>query len=164
MNAFFRTTLAILFLGILTGCAIPSAIVPNTTTADELLQKLGQPTDKRARPAGGEFWEYAYGPEGTQTWLFEIDSGRMVRSATQLLTDERLQQVIPGKSTESEIRALLGTPRDMTRYGQETVWEWRVQIGPANGVYVVRFDNAGRVTGFNILRDILIDGNPDAGP
>ena len=105
MNALLRTGLVILFLGILTSCATPSAIVPNTTTADELLKKLGSPTDKRANPAGGEFWEYATGPEGTQTWLFWIDSGRMVRSSTQLLTEERLRQIVPGKTTEAEVRA-----------------------------------------------------------
>jgi hypothetical protein len=164
MTAFLRTFFAILLLGLIAGCANPGAIAPNVTTADELLKRLGSPTDKRANPAGGEFWEYAYGPAGVETWLFAVDSGRMVRTSTQLLTEERLNQVIPGQSTEAEIRALLGSPRDITRYGQETAWEWRVQIGPAYGVYVVRFDNAGRATGFNMLPDLLIDSNPDSGP
>ncbi|MEN9784279.1 MAG: hypothetical protein RJA24_1622 [Pseudomonadota bacterium] len=164
MNALLRTGLAILFLGILTSCATPSTIVPNTTTADELLKKLGSPTDKRANPAGGEFWEYATGPEGTQTWLFWIDSGRMVRSSTQLLTEERLRQIVPGKTTEAEVRALLGTPRDTTRFSNETAWEWRIMIGPTPGIYVVRFDAKGLTTGFNVLPDMLIDSNPDSGP
>lgn len=164
MNAIFRNVIAIIFLGILAGCAVPSAIVPNQTTADELLQKLGQPTDKRANPAGGEFWEYAYGPAGTQTWLFGIDSGRMVRSSTQLLTEERLRRIVPGQTTEAEVRALLGAPRDTTRFSDETAWEWRVMIGPLPGLYVVRFDNKGRATGYNVLPDLLIDGNHDSGP
>lgn len=164
MNARFRTALAILCISLIAGCAIPSAIVPNTTSADELLKKLGQPTDKRANPAGGEFWEYTYGPAGTETWLFGVDSGRMVRSSTQLLTEERLQQVVPGKSTEAEVRALLGAPRDTTRFSEETAWEWRVMIGPLPGIYVVRFDRKGLATGYNVLRDLMIDGNPDAGP
>ena len=120
MNAIFRTAITIFFLGVLAGCAVPGAIVPNQTTADELLQKLGQPTDKRANPAGGEFWEYAYGPAGTQTWLFGVDSGRMVRSSTQLLTEERLRRIVPGQSTEADVRALLGAPRDTTRFREET--------------------------------------------
>jgi len=164
MNAIFRNAFALILITAIAGCAMPGAIVPNQTTADELLQKLGQPTDKRANPAGGEFWEYAYGPAGTQTWLFGIDSGRMVRSSTQLLTEERLQRIVPGQSTEAEVRALLGAPRDTTRFREETAWEWRVMIGPLPGIYVVRFDNRGLATGYNVLPDLLIDGNPDAGP
>lgn len=164
MNAIFRNAFALILITALAGCAMPGAIVPNQTTADELLQKLGQPTDKRANPAGGEFWEYAYGPAGTQTWLFGIDSGRMVRSSTQLLTEERLQRIVPGQSTEAEVRALLGAPRDTTRFREETAWEWRVMIGPLPGIYVVRFDSRGLATGYNVLPDLLIDGNPDAGP
>lgn len=164
MTKVFRTAIAILFLGILGGCAMPSAIVPNQTSADELLQKLGQPTDKRPNPSGGEFWEYAYGPAGTETWLFGIDSGRVVRSSTQLLTEERLQQVVAGKTTEAEVLALLGKPRDTTRFREETAWEWRVMIGPLPGIYVVRFDSRGLATGYNVLPDLMIDGNPDAGP
>lgn len=164
MNRILRITIATLLLGILAGCAMPSAIVPNQTTADELLQKLGQPTDKRVNPAGGEFWEYAYGPAGTQTWLFGVDPGRMVRSSTQLLTEERLQQIVPGQTTEAEVRALLGAPRDTTRFREEIAWEWRVMIGPLPGIYVVRFDSRGRATGYNVLPDLTIDGNHDAGP
>jgi hypothetical protein len=56
MTAFLRTLFAILLLGLIAGCANPGAIAPNVTTADELLKRLGSPTDKRANPACGEFW------------------------------------------------------------------------------------------------------------
>jgi len=163
MNAFLRITAVLLVIGLLGGCAMPAAIVPNSTTADELLKKLGQPTDKRANPQGGEFWEYAYGPEGTETWLFGVDKSRMVRSSTQLLTEERLNQVVPGKSTESDVRALLGKPRDITRYREETAWEWRARINLDYGIYVVRFGPDGLATGINVLRDMKIDGDRGEG-
>lgn len=159
MRLISRFIPVLLVIGALAGCAMPSAIVPNTTTADELLKELGQPTDKRANPQGGELWEYAYGPEGTETWLFGVDNSRMVRSSTQLLTEERLRQVVPGKTTETEVRALLGKPREITRYREETAWEWRARIGPDYGIYVVRFGFDGRATGINILRDMKIDGD-----
>jgi len=60
-----RITAVLLIAGFLGGCAMPGAVVANATTADELLMRLGQPTDKRVNPQGGEFLEYAYGPEGT---------------------------------------------------------------------------------------------------
>lgn len=159
MRLISRFIPVLLVIGALAGCAMPSAIVPNATTADELLNKLGQPTDKRANPQGGEFWEYAYGPEGTETWLFGVDNSRMVRSSTQLLTEERLRQVVPGKTTEADVRALLGKPRYITRYREETAWEWRARIGLDYGIYVVRFGPDGRATGINVLRDMKIDGD-----
>jgi len=145
-------TLAAVLAGILAGCAIPSAIKPGAT-ADELTQKLGKPTAVRSGPGGGESWEYAYGPEGTETWLFGIDQGRTVRSATQLLTEERLRQVVAGKSTEADVLALLGKPRDVTRYSGATTWEWRVGVGPTMGMYVVHFAADKKASGYNVLKD-----------
>lgn len=153
---------ALLTLALLGGCAMPGSIVPGSTSADELVKRLGSPTDKRNNPQGGEFWEYAYGPEGTETWLFGVDKG-MVRSSTQLLTEERLRQIVPGKTTEAEVRELLGRPREIVRLRGETVWEWRVSIGPSLGTYVVRFGPDGRALGYNVLRDMLIDGDRDSG-
>jgi hypothetical protein len=144
-------------VSLLGGCAMPASVVPGSTTAEELLKRLGSPTDRRNNPQGGEFWEYAYGPEGTETWLFGVDQGGMVRSSTQLLTEERLQRIIPGETTEDEVLRLLGRPREITRLRGETVWEWRVNIGLDPGIYVVRFDENRRAVGYNVLRDFLSD-------
>lgn len=149
----FTITLTGVLLGILAGCASPSAIKPGAS-ADELTQKLGKPTAVRPGPGGSESWEYAYGPEGTETWLFGIDQGRTVRSSTQLLTEERLRQIVAGKSTEADVRALLGKPRDITRYQDTNTWEWRVAVGPAMGMYVVHFGADGKARGYNVLKDL----------
>ncbi len=164
MNLFHRMTGTLMLLAVLAGCAMPASIVPNSTTANELLQRLGKPTDVRPNPQGGEFWEYAYGPEGTETWLFGIDSG-MVRSSTQLLTRERLQRVVPGVTTEAQVRELLGKPRDITRFRDETAWEWRVDMPPNLGLFIVRFSPNGVATGINVFVDIASDsGDRDGGP
>jgi len=144
--------LAVTLAGVLAGCAGPSAIKPGAT-ADELTQKLGKPTAVRTGPAGGEAWEYAYGPEGLETWLFSFDQARTVRSSTQLLTEERLRQVVAGKSTEADVLALLGKPGDITRYQDISTWEWRVAVGPALGMYVVHFGTDGKARGYNVLLD-----------
>jgi hypothetical protein len=148
----FIRIFVIALAGVLAGCASPTAIKTGAT-ADDLTQKLGKPTAVRPGPGGGEFWEYAYGPEGTETWLFGIDQGRTVRSSTQLLTEERLRQVVAGKSTEADVRALLGQPRDITRYRDTSTWEWRVAVGPAMGMYVVHFGADGKARGYNVLKD-----------
>jgi hypothetical protein len=145
---------------ILAGCAMPERIVPNQTSAEELQQKLGQPTTKRPT-ADGEAWDYVYGPEGIQTWRFTVNAQRRVTSVTPLLTEERLRRLVPGQSTESDVLEMLGKPRDTGRVGGEMTWEWRVDLQPQLGVYVVRFGDNGRVSGYNILPDVLIDGgNP----
>jgi hypothetical protein len=163
MKSFIRLTL-VLIIAVLAGCASPGSVVPNTTTADELLKKLGKPTDTRPNPQGGEFWEYAYGPEGIETWLYGIDSGRMVRSATQLLTEERLHRVVPGVTTEAQVRELLGRPRFITKFREETAWEWRVKVYSMPGFYVVRFGPNGVATGINILNDPQFDGDDKGNP
>lgn len=164
MRLFFRLAPVLLIIAALASCAMPGAIVPNETTADELLKKLGKPTDTRRDAQGGELWEYAYGPEGTETWLFGIDGARMVRSATQLLTEERLHRVVPGVTTQAQVIELLGKPRLITQYREESAWEWRVNLRPTMGVYVVRFGPNGLATGINVLMDISTDSNDKGEP
>ncbi|RPI48168.1 MAG: hypothetical protein EHM59_01860 [Betaproteobacteria bacterium] len=157
MNLISSLIPAFLIIAMLAGCAMPSAIKPGVTTADELVQRLGQPTETRANPQGGESWDYVYGPEGVETWRFDVDSSRMVRSSTQLLTEERLKLIVPGKTTDADALALLGKPREITRYREEIAWEWRVQLGHEYGIYVVRFSPDGRALGYNVLRDAKSD-------
>lgn len=152
----------LLTIALLAGCAMPSTIKPGAS-ADELLQKLGKPSETRPAPEGGESWDYVYGPEGVQSWRFDIDRGRTVRTATQLLTEERLQRVVPGVTTEAGVLTLLGKPREIVKYREETAWEWRVAIGPEYGIFVVRFGPDGKATGINVLRDMKFDDR-DNGP
>ncbi len=142
----------------LAGCALPGSIVPNATSADALVKKLGKPSDMRANPQGGELWDYVYGPEGYATWRYGVDSGRMVRSADQLLTYERLYKVVPGVTNEAGVIELLGRPRVVTRYNHETAWEWRVNLAPNKGIFVVRFGHDGLARGVGVLTDVILDG------
>jgi outer membrane protein assembly factor BamE (lipoprotein component of BamABCDE complex) len=151
----FRLPAVLLLAGTLAGCAVPSAI-PVGTSADELQQRLGKPTEIY-RTAQGELWDYAYGPEGLQTWRFEIDRNRKVGGATQLLTQERLYRVMPGVSTADDVTMLLGKPRDISHLAGEAVWEWRVAIPPEVGVFLVRFGPDGKASGYNVLEDIKSD-------
>jgi len=156
MNFQFRLPTALLLISILTGCAIPSAIKVGAS-ADELQQRLGKPTEIHKDARGGELWDYAYGPEGLETWRFDIDRNRRVSSATQLLTQERLYRVQPGVSTTDDVKMLLGKPRDIGHIAGETTWEWRVALPPELGVFIVRFGPDGKASGYNVLEDIKTD-------
>lgn len=151
--------LVVLMVGMLAGCALPGSIVPNTTTADELVRKLGKPTDTRPNPQGGEIWDYVYGPEGVATWRYAIDANRTVRSVEQLLTYERLYKVQAGVTTEAGVIDLLGRPRMISRYSHEIVWEWRVNLQPNMGIFIVRFGHDGVARGTGVLIDMQLDGD-----
>ncbi len=164
MNPIIRfSVVALLIMGALAGCAFPSIIATNTTNADELLRKLGKPTEVRANPAGGEFWDYAYGPEGTETWRFGIDGSRVVRSKEQLLTHERLTKVVPGTTTEAQVRELLGKPGQITHLSLGPVWEWRVNLKPTPGHYFVSFDHKGLAASKGVVTDFHADGDDFGG-
>lgn len=156
MKFHFRLFTALLLVSALAGCAIPSAI-PVGASADELQQRLGKPSEIHKGAQGNELWDYAYGPEGLETWRFDIDRNRKVGSATQLLTQERLYRVVPGVSTADDVKMLLGKPRDISHLAGETIWEWRVAIPPEVGVFVVRFGPDGKASGYNVLEDIKSD-------
>lgn len=163
MNQLLRVIFTLLIAGNIAGCAAPGSIVPNATSANELVAKLGKPTETRKDAQGGESWDYVYGPEGVETWRYGIDQNRMVRSATQLLTQERLHKIVPGVTTEAQVRDLLGKPRHITKFQEETAWEWRVRLNPMYGFYVVRFAPNGLAIGTNVLLDSLHDGGDKGG-
>jgi hypothetical protein len=151
-----RLLAVLLLTAALTGCGVPSAIRVGAS-ADEIQQRLGKPTEVHKDARGNELWDYVYGPEGVQTWRFDIDGSRKVGSVTQLLTQERLYRVIPGVSTADDVKMLLGKPREIIKFGTETVWEWRVALPPEVGIFVVRFGPDGKASGYNVLEDIKSD-------
>jgi hypothetical protein len=163
MKPIFRWIPALFLLAWLAGCALPGSIVPNTTTADELLRKFGKPTETRTNPAGGEFWDYVYGPLGTESWRFGIDGGRTVRSKEQLLTYERLGKVAVGSATEAQVRELLGKPSQIMQLRMGPVWEWRVNLQPSLGHFFVGFDTKGVAASRGVVMDFTADGGGDKG-
>lgn len=159
MKRMTRLLISLFILALLGACATPRLIPLNTTNADELLKRLGKPTETMPNPAGGEYWDYVYGPAGFETWRFGIDSGRVVRSSEQLLTHARLYQVMAGKSTEKEVHALLGKPSEITRYANHSAWSWRVNLQPTLGHFAVQFDRNGIAQGTLIVTDFQADGD-----
>lgn len=164
MKPFSLLSTAVLVLGALAGCAQPGLIVPNSTSADELLKRFGKPAETRANPGGGEFWDYVYGPAGTETWRFGIDGARVVRSKQQLLTFEQLHKVVPGTTTEAQVRELLGKPSQIMNLRTGLVWEWRANLQPALGHFFVTFDGKGLAASKGVMVDATIDGDDKGTP
>jgi hypothetical protein len=154
--------LLLILLG-LAGCALPGSVAINTP-ADALMKTLGKPTETLANPAGGEFWDYAYGPAGMETWRFGLDGSRTVRSKEQLLTHERLYKVVTGTSTAAQVRELLGKPSQIMNLRMGPVWEWRVNLQPTPGYFFVSFDGKGIAASKGVIMDVALDGDDKGSP
>lgn len=143
---------------VLFGCASPGSVVPGQSTAGEVHDRVGMPTDIRFDANGDELWEYATGPSGTQTFLVRIGKDGRVKESTQLLTVDRFNAVIEvGKTTKRQVRDLLGRPADLRYLPSGLVWEWRARIGPEFGHFAVRFDDNGVVRERMVLTDPASD-------
>jgi len=137
----FATILAVMaFAAALAGCASPRGFGPGSSLA-ELLVRAGHPTDIRFDRNGDELWEYTTGPQGTETYLVRSGSDRKVKEVTQLLTEDRLMEIVPGTMTKADVRNLLGRPSELTFTGAGIVWSWRFRsFGEQPGYLTVRFN------------------------
>lgn len=151
--------MGLLAAAILAGCASPRTLVPDQSTAADVRNRIGRPTDIRFAPNGDELWEYATGPSGTETYLVRIGKGGKVLKVTQLLTEEQFGRIKEGTTTKAEVRDLLGEPADESYLPSGLVWEWHVNLGPQDGFFAVRFDAN------NIVREkmVLINSPIDDG-
>ena len=155
--------MGLLMAAALVGCASPRALVPDQSTAADVRNRIGRPTDIRFAANGDELWEYATGPSGTETYLVRIAKDGKVLKVTQLLTEERFRRIVEGKTTKAEVRDLLGQPADESYLPSGLVWEWRAHLGPQDGILAVRFDKNDIVSEKMVLMDMLIDGGDSGG-
>ena len=128
------------FIAALTGCAAPMGFAPGSSLV-QVLARSGPPTDIRFDRNGDELWEYATGPQGSETYLVRAGPDGRVKETTQLLTDEQLQKIIKGSMVKADVRHLLGRPSELTFTGAGTVWSWRFKRnGVLPGYLTVRFN------------------------
>jgi len=135
------------------GCAGPRGLVPQQSTIVEVPAKAGVPTDIRFDRNGDELWEYATGPSGYETYLIRIGTDGKVKEVTQLLTEERLQSIVPGKMSKADVRHLLGRPSEVSFYRTGTVWSWRFKSGVQPGYLAVSFNPDNTVKERMVLFD-----------
>ena len=149
-----RTLILLLLVTALAACAGPSGIVPDKTTLAQVYASMGRPTDIRFDANGDELWEYATGPQGTDTYLVSASTDGQVKEVTQLLTEEQFDKIRPGQSDKLTVRNLLGRPSDELFYYNGTSWTWFVHVGPQDGNIVVHFRPDGVVLDKIIIIDV----------
>lgn len=130
----------------LAACVSYGGFVPGVSTVEEVRSAAGRPTDVRFAPGGEEIWEYATGPEGYETHVVVFDRNGVVRSSAQVLTEDNIKRLVPGKTTRAEVRELLGRPGDIYTFNDSETWEWRFKPeGFAPEMLVVFFGKDGTV-------------------
>ena len=154
-------TLTLLSLvALLAACAAgPRSLVSGQSTEADVRTRMGAPTDTRTEPNGDKVWEYVTGPEGFYTWQVRIGADGRVRQVAQLLTEDRFTTIVPGKTTQAEVRSTLGRPSDETNFRAGQTWSWRyLRNGISPGYMVVKFNPDGTVA----ERIVIIDPSGDA--
>lgn len=154
-----RAVLALgLIAGILAagGCVSYGGTTPGRSTMSDVRSASGRPTDVRFGPNGDEIWEYATGPQGEQTYIFEFDRNRSVSSAVQALTENNIARILPGKTTNQDVRSLLRRPGDIQVLTDSEVWQWRIKpVGFAPETLYVFFGRDGVVTKLTRVQDFF---------
>lgn len=154
------TALALVFcVALVGGCASPRSLVVGQSNEADVRARLGTPTDTSVEPNGDRVWEYATGPEGYQTYVVRIGADGTVKEVAQLLSEVQLAKVLPGQSTKSDVRKLLGRPglEDMYQVGE--TWSWRhFRDGVQPGWIVVIFSPDGTVRDRYVVIDSAGDG------
>ena len=129
--------------GTLAACAAPGSFVPGRNTMTQVRASVGTPTDIRFAQDGDELWEYAKGPSGTETYLFRFGRDGQLKAVTQLLTEEQFGKIVPGQTTKSAARDLLGRPSNTVFMQNGSSWSWHVRVGNRDGQFVVDFGADG---------------------
>lgn len=143
-----------------TGCAFMNpAATPTGTPASEVLARFGPPTGEYSLPDGGKRLEYARGPYGKHTWMFDVDaSGRLAKTA-QVLTESNFNAIRAGMSRD-EVLAAIGHPGETSRLGWQNrmLWSYRYET-PFCQWFQVGVDPAGKVVDTGYGPDPMCDVN-----
>ncbi|MGH8662036.1 MAG: outer membrane protein assembly factor BamE domain-containing protein [Burkholderiales bacterium] len=155
-----RLTLILLFcIGLVGGCSTPRSLVVGQSTEADVRAQAGTPTGTWTDRDGNRVYEYATGPEGFITYLVRVGTDGKVREVTQVLTEDRLAKVVPGKTTKAEVRDLFGRPSFEHVYLVGPTWSWRFLFGGVRpGHIVVTFNPDDTVKDKIAIVDVTGEG------
>jgi hypothetical protein len=131
-------------LALLAACAGPQTMkVAAGQTEAEMLTAMGSPSGRYPLPDGAQRVEYAKGPLGRVTFMFDIDSSGRIKTAEQVLTRQQFGKIRPNMSKD-EVQMILGRPGERQReYMNKETWSWRYETYECLWAQVT-FSPAGR--------------------
>lgn len=139
-----RALLVLAPLALLAACAGPQVmkVGPGQTEA-EMLSAMGAPSGRYPLPDGAQRVEYAKGPMGRVTFMFDVDSSGRVKTAEQVLTRQNFGKIRP-QMNKDEVQLILGRPGERQReFADKETWSWRYETYECLWAQVT-FNAAGR--------------------
>ena len=121
---------------------------PPGTSMSEVEARMGKPPSVVKTPAGGTVWQFPTGPVGQWTYMVDFGPDQRVTSVYQALTEARFAKIVPGTTTQDDIRLLFGPPGQTMFFSRmnEEVWSYRYQTGATgNWIFNVNFDAKSRI-------------------
>ena len=131
----------------LAACATPQSLAPGTTV-DEARARLGKPTGRYSRPAGGSRLHYSTQPADQSVCNADFDAHGRLSRVEQVMNDAAFGRVRSGKDTQDDVLRDFGRPADMFVYKlrDESAWMYRYYTyGGFKAAMFVYFDPAGVV-------------------
>ena len=116
-------------------------------TQEEVISRMGNPTQVWQESDGGKVLEMSRQPEGTQTFQVKISPDGKYQGMKNVLVDAVFEQVKPGMTTE-QVRRLVGPPanRVQLKLKNELVASYRFAPGPGRTeMFDVYYDPEGKV-------------------
>jgi hypothetical protein len=134
---------------LLAGCAGSydgSALAPGQASAAEVEEAMGAVAARTPGADGGTVLWFSRQPAGRVIYAARIGKDDKLLGIEQTLTPENLAKIEPGKSTESEVRGILGPPWRIDPFPrmQRVAWTYSVH-GMNPQQYVVQFSSDGVV-------------------
>jgi hypothetical protein len=103
----------------------PQAI-PKGSSLESVMQRMGTPTAEHRLPSGLRRLEYATGPFGRQTHVFDFDASGHLVGSDQVLTESHFNAIQAGMTAE-EVLARIGKPSTVWAIPRQhqLVWSYR---------------------------------------
>lgn len=99
---------------------------PKGVSIDTVMQRMGTPTGEHRLPSGLRRLEFARGPFGRQTYVFDFDSAGQLVNSDQVLTESHFNAIKAGMTAE-DVLTQLGKPSTIWAIPRQhqLVWSYR---------------------------------------
>jgi len=149
--------LSLLFLA--AGCASYSGagLVPGVSSESDVEAVMGAPAEVRQAPGGGRVLWYPRMPYGDGSYAAMIAADGKLLSVEQRITEENISHIVLGRSTEDDVRSIVGPPYrvdQFPRMGRE-IWTYKQQVFPFPKALFVQFSPDG------VAREVYYMDDPE---
>lgn len=105
---------------------------PPATSVEAVTQRMGTPTGEHRLPSGLRRLEFASGPFGRQTYMFDFDSSGKLVHFEQVLTESHFNAIKAGMTAE-EVLTQIGKPSTIWAIPRQhqLVWSYRYDAAGA---------------------------------